>query len=677
MSLLGRLEDLSLPDIIQIVFLSRRTGVLEILDSRGRHTVLFHHGLVVNASTPKDPDLLHSLGESGLLEPDVIAELTDLQTKGGIPGDIILERELLDPVQLAAVIHKRITDIVAPLLETREGEFNFLLSEDLDRSDIGYDSDSLFREGGVTPQKILGGGDGEKVKPLRGLEESLRAGKALLRGSAAPPTDLPVLELGLEGAGRKPGMDAPPDASGESPEDAALFDQVVEGAIDEMSSESDENVVRFPSREESPFELDLDEPEIESLESLLDESFGETPFPEEEPEEETEGAPPGRRTPQTPARDDQPEEAPPPPAAPNRPEFRVSGEPAGIPDEDHNVVLLENDPLVRVAAKRAFSHKGIRMFQFGVVDDARRSIQDLLSQNRFFVSFLSVAEGGTENDPAVQLLRLVKKKNRHLPVVMIDREADLKRRHQLLESGADLYLTRPAAGHLQPGLLEQSLAMFADELVLFSEHALMDWEQLTGTLAEKGGPDIGRTFYEIAEKEKLNRSLATVRQLIDELSNPDDISQVSETILRLASEYLDRAVLFAATHRRFIGVGGTGSTGAGEGMKDRARRIRIETSAPSVLQDVQRSGRAHHGKIRKTEANVRLIESLGVIQPTEVVVLPIAQDDRVLGLLYGDNAENRAAIEPMNGLELFLAQAAFAFENAMIANARRRGFDWD
>ena len=58
MSLLGRLEDLSLTDIVQIVYLSRRTGVLEIVDDRGRHTVLFRQGLVVNASSPEHPDLL-------------------------------------------------------------------------------------------------------------------------------------------------------------------------------------------------------------------------------------------------------------------------------------------------------------------------------------------------------------------------------------------------------------------------------------------------------------------------------------------------------------------------------------------------------------------------------------------------------------------------------------------
>ena len=52
MSLLGRLEDLSLTDIIQIVYLSRRTGVLEIINDAGRHTVLFRQGLVVNAASP-------------------------------------------------------------------------------------------------------------------------------------------------------------------------------------------------------------------------------------------------------------------------------------------------------------------------------------------------------------------------------------------------------------------------------------------------------------------------------------------------------------------------------------------------------------------------------------------------------------------------------------------------
>ena len=75
MSLLGRLEDLSLTDIVQIVFLSRRTGVLEIVDDRGRHTVLFRGGLIVNASSPDHPDLLTFLAEKGILGADHVKTL--------------------------------------------------------------------------------------------------------------------------------------------------------------------------------------------------------------------------------------------------------------------------------------------------------------------------------------------------------------------------------------------------------------------------------------------------------------------------------------------------------------------------------------------------------------------------------------------------------------------------
>ena len=65
MSLLGRLEDLSLTDIVQIVFLSRRTGVLEIIDEAGRHTVMFRQGLIANASAPDNPDLVSYLEATG------------------------------------------------------------------------------------------------------------------------------------------------------------------------------------------------------------------------------------------------------------------------------------------------------------------------------------------------------------------------------------------------------------------------------------------------------------------------------------------------------------------------------------------------------------------------------------------------------------------------------------
>ena len=53
---------------------------------------------------------------------------------------------------------------------------------------------------------------------------------------------------------------------------------------------------------------------------------------------------------------------------------------------------------------------------------------------------------------------------------------------------------------------------------------------------------------------------------------------------------------------------------------------------PSILGDVATSGEAHRGKMRRTAANVQLIDQLGGLLPTEVVALPIMHARRTIAL---------------------------------------------
>jgi CheY-like chemotaxis protein len=594
-SLLGRLEDLSLTDIVQIVYLSRRTGVLEIVDDRGRHTVLFRQGLVVNASSPEHPDLLSYLVSRDLIPEAAVPGLRQIEESGIPSGTAAVEMNVIAAADLANAIHERIINVVGPLLQSREGEFNFILSDHVGPLDVEYDADAIFKEGGFSPQKIVGAGDGEKLKPLRGLEESLKVGKALLRSAANDP--LPsTLNLGLG-----------------QPKPVAV---------------PDDNVLPFPSPEERD-----------------DQTFA--PVPDEEPL-------PEEQKPAAPA-----------PAARKSGQFKVAGGLIEVESPDatyRNVVLFEHNPLIRVAARRAFSKSGVKIAQFGVIDDARTAIGDYIRANTFFVTFLEL------NDDASLLMQQLKRKNPRLPVVVIDEEADLRRRHDLLRRGADLYLTKPSPARLQPGLAEEELSLFADELVLFAERAFQQWEQYTGGL----DPDAGRRFYQTAEKENVDRSFGLLRQLINELSNPNDITEVSATILRLSAEYLDRGALFIAGDDMFTGVAGFGATAGGEEMAGRVKSLRIPRATPSVLSDVVSSGQPHRGKMRRTPANVELIDRLGGLLPTEVVALPIKHAKRTIGILYGDNAAHRAPIDTMTGLEIFLSQAGYAFGNAVFAAEKAR-----
>jgi len=600
-SLLGRLEDLSLTDIVQIVHLSRRTGVLEIVDDRGRHTVMFRQGLVVNASSPEHPDLLSYLVARGSV-PEAAAPGLRQMEESGIPlGTAAVDMNIISPADLAAAIHERVVGVVAPLLQSREGEFNFILSDHVGPIDVEYDADTIFKDGGFAPQKIVGAADGEKLKPLRGLEESLKVGKALLR-SAATDTPAPTLDLGL-GQPKEP----------------------------ELTLVPDDNILPFPTPEERE-----------------EQTF--TPVPDDEPFPNVEEPPPPPAQPQT---------APKPRASAGQ--FKVAGGLIEVESPDatyRNVVLFERNPLIRVAARRAFGRNRVKIAQFGTIDDARVAIGDYVRANTFFVTFLELT------DHSDLLLQQLKRKNPRLPVVMIDAEADLRRRHDLLRRGADLYLTKPSPARLQPGLAEEELSLFADEMVLFAERAFQQWERYTGGL----DPDAGRRFYETAEKENVDRSFSLLKQLINELSNPNDIGEVSATILRLSAEYLDRGALFVAGDDEFTGISGFGAAD----MPNRVKSLRIPRAEPSILGDVATSGEAHRGKMRRTAANVQLIDQLGGALPTEVVALPIMHAKRTIGILYGDNAAHRAPIDTMTGLEIFLSQAGYAFGNAVFAAEKAR-----
>lgn len=606
MSLLGRLEDLSLTDIVQIVYLSRRTGVLEIINDDGRHTVLFRGGLVVNASSPELPDLLMFLVAAGLIAR-ANADIVRRMEEQAIPaGASLVEMNLMSKDDLGNAIRQRVLTVMTPLLQSKEGEFNFILSDSMSAFDIEYDPDDIFKDGGFSPARIIGAPEGEKIKPLKGLEESLKIGKALLRGTAAPEATPASLNLGL-GQPIEPPAPVP---------------------LTPVPSPPENNILPFPAREEKPF-TPIEE---------LPEPFAETPPP-------------------------RPAAAQPSASG----QFKVAGGLFEVETPEaafRNVVLFERNPLVRVAARRAFTQEGAKIFQFGTLDDVRSALTDLFAANSFFVAFLEV----TEDESSTRLMQQVKRKNARLPVVMIDSSADLRRRHNLLRAGADLYVTKPSPARLQPGLIEEELSLFADELVLFAGRQFEQWERLTHGL----GPNAGKHFYEMATKETIDRSFHLLRQLINELSNPNDIGQVSATILRLSAEYLDRGALFVARKDGFSGLGGFGFAGQGPDLDARVRQLKIAADQPSILADVAKSGAAHHGKMRRTPANVSLIEGLGGVLPTEVVALPIMHGNRAIGILYGDNAEHRAPIDSMTGLEIFLSQAGYAFGNAVFASERTR-----
>lgn len=158
MSLIGRLEDLALSDIFQILSVGKKTGALIIRSDNGNAVVFFKDGLVINA----DSDVLEEDFTKQLLDAEMINESTykmieDLKKK--LPdksvAEICLELGAVKKEHLDKISRKRVEKVVYDLLLWEDGEFQFEL-DTLDVKDkIELPSSGWTISKGMSPEYLL------------------------------------------------------------------------------------------------------------------------------------------------------------------------------------------------------------------------------------------------------------------------------------------------------------------------------------------------------------------------------------------------------------------------------------------------------------------------------------------------------------------------------------------
>lgn len=158
MSLAGRLEDLALADIFQILSVGRKTGTFIVSGTKGTAIIVFKNGLIVRAETDDlEGNLGRNLLEAGLIKDTVFNMAVEIKKK--LPAktiaDILLDfgsasKELLDKVA-----KKRIEKVVYKLLLWEDGDFQFELDDleiegKTDLPDLGWELSK-----GLSPEYLL------------------------------------------------------------------------------------------------------------------------------------------------------------------------------------------------------------------------------------------------------------------------------------------------------------------------------------------------------------------------------------------------------------------------------------------------------------------------------------------------------------------------------------------
>ena len=128
MAIKGSLKEASLPDVIQLLFLGRRTGCLALADRHNFGTIYFDEGQIVYASIVNRRDRLGDiLQRSGRITPEQLREAVDRQEgdREHKLGEILVSMGFLPREELERYIRVQIEEAVYYLFTWISGTFNF------------------------------------------------------------------------------------------------------------------------------------------------------------------------------------------------------------------------------------------------------------------------------------------------------------------------------------------------------------------------------------------------------------------------------------------------------------------------------------------------------------------------------------------------------------------------
>jgi len=158
MSLAGRLEDLALADIFQILSVGKKTGTFLVKGTKGTALIVFRNGLIVRAETDDlEGTLADFMLKAGMIRETVFQMAVEVRKK--LPtqslADVLLDLGAVSREALERATRKRIEHVIYRLLIWETGDFQFEL-DDLDigdkteLQDLGWELSK-----GLSPEYLL------------------------------------------------------------------------------------------------------------------------------------------------------------------------------------------------------------------------------------------------------------------------------------------------------------------------------------------------------------------------------------------------------------------------------------------------------------------------------------------------------------------------------------------
>ena len=605
MSLVGSLEDLGLGDILQIVSLSRKSGLLLIHSEQGEGRIVFCDGLVRAAYVKGEPEDLRSLlVESDFLGAEDFDRARKLSSERGVAVDEVLpECTSLTSESLDCLRREHVERAVFRIFSWVSGEFSFEVREQIDARDL-----EIVIQAGINAQYL-----------------TMEATRLVDEGGCA------------EG-----------EAEAAVPEESSAISAVDDGPIffsGEAGSDEASDSSSLASARETAEPTDAVEPEITSAER---DSSGDAEAPEdvlalaatrrEAPELEVEERA-GARVEESPREE-----------APSRPGVVTAS-------------LIAIDPNLRSLEwqKQNLSEifPRVHIFQNGESGIAR--IRQYLRRGEIPVVLVSIDLAAAKISGVESLgefIRRIKLFAPSMPVLIARYET--ARSDQPVDS-ADAIVTGPNPALLADQEAWPTLTEEAERLRTEIAGCLKQ-PVYQGSDSKRAKRSSASSDAEGSEK------LRNLRAVSERIRDPANQGEVLKLVLEFASETLSRVAMFMVRDEIALGVAQIGLPSGGGPDDAQFREIELPAAEVEWFQHVLEARTAFCSPATG-DGDRALACRIGDREPAQAYIAPVLSGGQVVALLYADNLPGAEPIGDTSVIEIALHEAGLALERALLKRA--------
>ena len=167
---------------------------------------------------------------------------------------------------------------------------------------------------------------------------------------------------------------------------------------------------------------------------------------------------------------------------------------------------------------------------------------------------------------------------------------------------------------------------------------------------------------------------AKLRRIFSDLRTGALSSTIALSLMTVIAESLERAILFLVQGDRLTILGSFGYAEDLEPLSRRTKGLSVRLDEEHAISRCVAEARARTVTFDDTVFPIGLSEILGRPRSGQAAVFPVMGGQRVIAVIYADNARSNRAIEEIDFLELAMMQVGLAFENELLrrkAAARR------